>query len=286
MRSAPSSRSYRTLRTDKILSTIEALQRRIAERFPTSGLSAVCTELAQVAEEAQQRAESMARPMIWFRVVVVCASLALIGMTAWGLSRVEMPEEGVDVIDVVQFSDAAGNDLLLIGAAILSLITIESRVKRGRALAAIHELRSISHIIDMHQLTKDPEHALGWVQATASSPQRILDPFLLGRYLDYCTELLSLTSKIGAVYAEKINDSVAISAVNELEDLTTGLSQKIWQKIMLLHTVPGDAPPLSPPILPPTDTHAISSPVATAAPTSDSSSSTGSPLGSAIDSAH
>ena len=29
---------------------------------------------------------------------------------------------------------------------------------------------------------------------------------------------------------------MALAAVNEVEDLTTGLSQKIWQKLMILLT--------------------------------------------------
>ena len=59
----------------------------------------------------------------------------------------------------------------------------------------------------------------------------------LGRYLDYCSELLSLTSKIAALFVERFNDPVTLSAVNEIESLTAGLSRKIWQKIsMLLNT--------------------------------------------------
>ena len=45
----------------------------------------------------------------------------------------------------------------LIGAAVLFLVTLEVRLRRQRALAAIHELRSLAHVVDMHQLTKHPE---------------------------------------------------------------------------------------------------------------------------------
>jgi hypothetical protein len=54
------------------------------------------------------------------------------------------------------------------------------------------------------------------------------------RYLDYCSEMLSLTGKIAALYAQNFRDAVVLSAVNELENLTTGLSRKIWQKIMIV----------------------------------------------------
>jgi hypothetical protein len=54
--------------------------------------------------------------------------------------------------------------------AIYFLLTVESRVKRRTALRALHELRSIAHVIDMHQLTKDPEQLLSPAMSTASSP--------------------------------------------------------------------------------------------------------------------
>jgi hypothetical protein len=110
----------------------------------------------------------------------------------------------------------------------------ETRLKRGRALSAINELRALAHIIDMHQLTKDPETTLRRNPTTDVSPARNLSPFELSRYLDYCSELLALVSKVGALYVQSFPDSQALSAVDEIESLTTGLSRKIWQKIMIL----------------------------------------------------
>jgi len=101
-------------------------------------------------------------------------------------------------------------------------------------LRAIHELRSIAHIIDMHQLTKDPDRLLMVGPDTKSSPQRTMSAFELTRYLDYCIEMLSLAGKVAALYIQHFEDPEAVSAVNDLEDLTSGLSRKIWQKIMVL----------------------------------------------------
>ena len=50
----------------------------------------------------------------------------------------------------------------------------------------------------------------------------------------YCSEMLSLTSKIAASFVQSFNDPVVLSTVNEIETLVTGLSGKIWQKITLL----------------------------------------------------
>jgi hypothetical protein len=53
----------------------------------------------------------------------------------------------------------------------------------------IHRLRGAAHVIDMHQLTKDPEQTLHRLPPTQSSPERGLDRLQLARYLEYCSEV-------------------------------------------------------------------------------------------------
>ncbi|MEO1719964.1 MAG: hypothetical protein AAFR23_07025, partial [Pseudomonadota bacterium] len=115
--------------------------------------------------------------------------------------------------------DALLNTVVLMGAGMFFLATLESRWKRQRALDDLHQLRSIVHVIDMHQLTKDPR-MLSDEQRTASSPVRSLSQFELTRYLDYCTEMLSLTAKIAALYAQSARDAAVLSAVSELETVS------------------------------------------------------------------
>ena len=101
---------------------------------------------------------------------------------------------------------------LFFAIAIFFLFSLETRIKRRRALAAVHELRSIAHIIDMHQLTKDPERVLGKWDRTKHSPKQVMTPFQLNRYLDYCSEMLSLTGKVAALYVQHFDDGVAVAA--------------------------------------------------------------------------
>ena len=75
-------------------------------------------------------------------------------------------------LSVIQVLESAINDVVLLGAGLFFLMTLETRIKRRRALKAIHELRSLAHIIDMHQLTKDPERLIHPDRDTASSPKR------------------------------------------------------------------------------------------------------------------
>lgn len=230
---------YRRLDPAEIVRTLETLNNRIEERFPGAGLARLCAELLDVARHAQDRAAWIARPQAALRVGAWALVVLIVAGMITTLVTFQMPEVGFDLIDFIQVLEAGINDVVLIGVAVFFLITLETRLKRRRALDALHELRVIAHIIDMHQLTKDPERMATARADTASSPRRTMSPAELGRYLDYCSEMLSLTGKVAALYVQRFPDTVAVATVNEIEDLTTGLSRKIWQKLMMLH---GDGP--------------------------------------------
>lgn len=213
------------------------LVRRIDERFPGSGLSRVATELEALAGDTEVVLEELKRPMLWLRALTVVAVVALIAVLTFAVvSIVRLADTGmrVGLPDVLQGLDAAVNELIVLGVAVIFLVTLESRFKRRKALAMLYRLRGIAHVVDMHQLTKDPEHVLRPVESTASSPVRTLSRGELVRYLDYCSELLAIVSKLAALHANHIQDSVVLAAVNDVESLATGLSGKIWQKIMIL----------------------------------------------------
>ncbi|HTN76875.1 MAG TPA: hypothetical protein VL096_16570 [Pirellulaceae bacterium] len=223
-----------TLDPEKIEETIAQLQRRVNERFPDSGLSKVCGQLLTIGRNARERSREIARPNLALRTLIAALIVVILtGIVATAM-RLNVPMKVDDFVDFVQLIESGLNDIVLIGAAIFFLTTLEIRFKRRRALAAIHELRAIAHIIDMHQLTKDPERVLSPERDTSSSPKRSLSPFELGRYLDYCSEMLAIVGKLAAVYVQQFDDSVVLDAANEVEELSTGLSQKIWQKINLI----------------------------------------------------
>jgi hypothetical protein len=115
----------------------------------------------------------------------------------------------------------------------LFLLKLEERLKRRRALAALHELRSIVHVIDMHQLTKDPSKFIVGAN-TPSSPPLLLNQFQMTRYLDYCSEMVSLTSKVAVLFGQSLEDRAIAEVVSDIERVGAGLSQKIWQKIIIL----------------------------------------------------
>lgn len=226
---------YRNLSSNKVLETIEKLGKRINERFPNSNLKRVCDGLMEIARDSKSKSEWIDRPNYPLRIgigVVIVIGLVLLGFS---LSIVELEESRISLSDLILLFEAAIRDVLLVGVAVFFLLTIETRIKRSRALRALHELRSIAHVIDMHQLTKDPNAILNTnAIITPSSPKRDMTPFELTRYLDYSSELLSLTGKIAALYVQGFRDSVTLSAVTDVEDLTNDLNRQIWQKLIIL----------------------------------------------------
>lgn len=127
--------------------------------------------------------------------------------------------------------------MVFISIAAYFLVTLENRIKRHRALRSLHELRSIAHIIDMHQLTKDPERPIDVSGGDSGLPRKPRDNAELIRYLNDCSDLLALISKLAALHVQYFHDPITISAVNEVENLTNGLSRKIWQKIMIFDRI-------------------------------------------------
>jgi hypothetical protein len=90
----------------------------------------------------------------------------------------------------------------------------------------------------MHQLAKDPAGRRAPEPEIAVSPKGAMSPQSLGRYLDYCTDLLSLTGKLSALLVQRFKDDAVLGEVNEIEALASALSGRIWQKIQLLESAP------------------------------------------------
>lgn len=279
--------NYLQLDADQIVATVDTLAKRIGERFPNAGLTKVCDQLLTVARQAKVRSDAIARPIWSIRIltlgiVIVIAMAILFGVT---LKKIKPPDSSIGAAEFIQVLEAGFNATVLTGASLLFLFSLDTRIKRRRCLQAIHELRALAHIIDMHQLTKDPERILVPGGDTASSPKRNMTPFLLNRYLDYCSEMLALVGKIAALYVQNFADADSVGAVNDLEDLTAGLSRKVWQKIMVLQSGPPLEPPQteSPPASPAaTQSEGVQPPPPGTAPVPESERPAATSLGAAL----
>lgn len=228
---------FHVLDAQQIIETIAKLRDRIRERFPTASLGNVADELLGHARNHAARSAAIRRPSTALRAISIalcaCAALTLAILAASVRLRVD---DEWQLSDAVQTLEAGISMLFFLGAGAVFALSLDLRSRRRRCLEALHELRAMAHIVDMHQLTKDPERLRDDGQDTSSSPVRTLSPFELSRYLDYCSEMLSLMGKLAALYAQGFPDGDAVQAVDEVEDLTTNLSRKIWQKIMILES--------------------------------------------------
>lgn len=227
---------YRTLDPAQIILTAEALERRVAERFPDAGLRKVAAELVSLSHDLAQSAAVLKQPILWLRVAVGLAVAA--GAATFLFVGTVLPFEtfsgNTDVVESVQGIEASLNTVILAGLGFLALIRAEERLKRKQVFRELHGLRSLIHVIDMHQLTKDPAVLSSDFKPTPNSPARITNPADLARYLDYCSEMLSISGKIAALFAQSVNDEVVVEAVNDIEELGSNLSRKIWQKITMV----------------------------------------------------
>jgi hypothetical protein len=225
------------LAADHVGATVAHLERRIFARFGERGLTKAARDLhqlvGQVEDEAKQSHTRLKRRTLAGRAT----SITIIGATLIALvfsmqsavtKGLERNENWIFLVESVT------NDLVFVGIAVLFLWAMPERLERRAMLQTLHRLRSLAHVIDMHQLSKDPEQLSPTFVATAESVRHGLDADQLYHYLDYCSEMLSLTAKTAALCGEHTSDGVVLETISTIETLTTQLSNKIWQKISQL----------------------------------------------------
>lgn len=234
--SRKASRTYRSLNAGEIVRTVGQLADRIAERFPDSGLTGAAAQLLDTARDTARRARGLSRPYLFLRTLVLL--IGGLGVSLLAVIFKDVDWNGIagrtNDLALTQTLESTVNLIILMAAGLWFLLTLEERWKRARVQTALHELRSFAHVVDMHQLTKDPTVLLGGGGRTPSSPERRMTRFELTRYLEYCAEMLALTGKLSALYAGESHDHVVIAAASDVENLCTDLGRKVWQKITIL----------------------------------------------------
>src|SRR5712671_3447153 len=165
------SSNYRQLDPQKIIETVQALKARIEKRFAGSGLGKLASELLLVAEETVNRIKWIQRPHLVLRFVALILSVAIVALLTLMVTHIHQ-FQFTDYTNFIQAFEASISSVVFIGAAILFFVSWENRIKRRRALKALHELRALAHIVDMHQLTKDPESYFTPTRAPSAAPKK------------------------------------------------------------------------------------------------------------------
>jgi len=241
--------SYDRLEAARVLATVQRLERRIGARFPERGLHKVSGQLVEVIGDLHDGADQLHRRLVRTRLVsrilgaiVVIGTLVALILAVHSALTENVVEHDADWLPLVE---STVNDVVFAGLAIFFVWNLPERSHRKILLALLHRLRSLAHVIDMHQLTKDPERLRPDFHETAASVPNRLDPRQMESYLDYCGELLSMVAKTAALVAEESQDPLVISTISDIETLTTGMTRTIWQKIDVLARLrddPGSGP--------------------------------------------
>ena len=104
--------------------------------------------------DVQQRANAIAAPNIALRAAVYILILAgVVGLFIIAFA-VKFQIGNAELLSVLQAVEAAANIVVLLGAALFFLISLETRLKRNRSLRDLHIFRSIAHVIDIINLLK------------------------------------------------------------------------------------------------------------------------------------
>ncbi len=226
------------LEAEYVADTVGRLEARIRARFPDRRLGSVAADLGSAVPEIRDGFEQSKarRRQVWLfsRLAgVVVVVLALVGLAL--ALRDAVTRGPANSFDWVPLGESLINDLVFTALAVFFLWALPERWERRTLLDLLHRLRSLAHVVDMHQLDKDPEQTRAEYRPTSMSPQRpIMDAEALHHYLDYCSELVSLVAKTAALCAERTSDPVVLNTVSEIETLTAEMSARIWQKISLL----------------------------------------------------
>ena len=230
------------LKVEPVRRTLQLLHDRIQARFPYRGLRQAAEDLLALVDEVGAVSETTQSKIrtarVWSRglmaLILVGTAVALMLAVHDALVSDDRLRTSLDWLPLIQ---TAIGDVVYAGIAVFFLYSFPERIRRGRTLALLHQLRSMAHVIDMHQLTKDPEMLRESYRPTGLGRPLDLTRDEMERYFEYCSEMFSLVGKTAALCAEESRDAVVLDTVSTIESLTVGMSRKIWQKISILNAM-------------------------------------------------
>lgn len=226
---------YQHLAQPAVRHSAAALQRRIVARFPDRSLGRVCGELVEVIDDIgadhgrRDRGIGIVRVLSRVVSIGIGSLIAVAAVVALG-DAIGRPGD-VHAADWVPLLESLVNDIVFGGVAIAFLLAVPARLERARVLKVLHRLRSLAHVIDMHQLTKVPDRLRRGAPGGGAFDMTREE---LTIYLEYSSEMLALVGKSAALFAEGTSDGAILEAVGGIEELTSDMSRKVWQKLAIV----------------------------------------------------
>ena len=149
------------LDVQRIADTIAQLERRIQERFPDAGLRNVARDLYRIAGSANERTAWLRRPIYPLRIAT---AVLVVGVLVPVVVMPFFTERWGSVLgkfsDYVGFLEPILGSMFFIGAIILFLISIESRIKPSEIPAAARASASMRWCVVL----------AGWMTRDLASP--------------------------------------------------------------------------------------------------------------------
>ena len=234
--------STTSLDPERIVHTIAKLEQRIEERFPDSGLGRLCKSLFDIGNKTRERLDRIESPVVWLRALtwLLAAAIVIGAVAAVRTVVLEMPSGFEDAFVALQFFESGIQDLVFVGIAFVFLISVEGRLRRRRA-PGVHPRAARRRPHRRHapadqrprfKVLAGPGDTQRTRHRSARSPNGRAGalPRLLQR------DAFADQSKIAALYIREFRRTPVAPRRpwTKSRASSTGLSRKIWQKIMIL----------------------------------------------------
>ena len=152
---------YERLDPNAVQATVDRLVMRITRRFPDRHLGLVASQLSSLVREvtAQGSADRRRNRVVGWACRVAALLVVGVAVSAIVLAiKDALPDSsGIRGFQWLSVLESGIADLVYASIAVYFLTVLPNRLTRRRLLALLHRLRSLAHVVDMHQLTKDPE---------------------------------------------------------------------------------------------------------------------------------
>lgn len=194
MQRAPEATGTRHLSGERVRATVIELQGRIAARFPDHRLTGVATELVAMVDRVDRQTQDTHRRVVRATVVarVLAAAALVVAGTLLVLALRQVLTNAADqIMTWIPLMESTINTMIFVGLGVVFLWAFPERRERKGLLALLHQLRSLAHVLDMHQLTKEPGRLRPGYSPTPRSLPNDLTADQMQDYLSYCSELLS-----------------------------------------------------------------------------------------------
>lgn len=210
----------------------ELLQLRAAERFEEKHiaprLQATLIELSKIAKQSESKESKLSFNPLLSRLL---KGLILIA-TAWIVYHFNEQISAVFKTDnnaqLIQIIESASNLILIAAAALLSILSLDNKLRRSKVRSRCAAIRSIINTLALLQLEKDPSRLKrSSTQNTAHSPKLNFTALELDCYFEYSIEALEICSAILSSYAKILDDSILLEEISDLQELTAAKQEMI-----------------------------------------------------------